>query len=160
MFRRALKKTSLYAPLRRFAGGSGAHPQKIGDKTHMETAIVASGQFLNSGNLMLGAFCKKNQKLPVGIYSDKSRLIVHEYSKDLYIHDSFKNESASCKGIFSNPKKGIFYKIDSDVVKYDPENNKIVLQDKTFTYDHLILAAELSFDWDKVINLEAAVKDY
>ena len=160
MLRRALSKSAFNKTPRRFAGGGGAHPQKLGDKTHLETAIVASGEFFNSGNMMLGAFCKKHPKEPVALLSDKSRAIFHEFSKDLHAHDAFKNESATGKGIFTPPKKGFFYKIESDVVRYEPENNKLVLQDKVFTYDNLILASELQFDWGGVKNLEEALKDY
>ncbi|CAG9310622.1 unnamed protein product [Blepharisma stoltei] len=159
MFSRALGKTSLYVPLRSFSG-AGAHPQKLGDKTHLETAIVGQGQYLNAGNLMLGTFCKKHPKLPVALISDKTRLVVHEFSKDLYVHDSYKNESSTGKAIFAAPKKGFFYRIDSDVLKFDPKNNKLVMAEKTFTYDHLILAVEQLYDWGKVKNLEEAVKDY
>lgn len=159
MFRRSLSKTVIGVPAR-FAGGIGAKAQKLGDKTHIETVIVAVGQYLNTANVMTGAFCKVNEKEPVGIFSEKTRPIVHEYSKDLYCHLSFKNEDATGKGIFLTPPKGHFYRIDSDVLTFDPANNKINLQDKSYTYDHLILAADTSFDWSKVGKMEEALKDY
>jgi len=35
---------------KRFAGGSGAKPQKLDDKLHLETAIVGLGEFGNTAN--------------------------------------------------------------------------------------------------------------
>jgi sulfide:quinone oxidoreductase len=159
MFRHCLSK-SVYAPPVRFAGGIAAKPQKLGDKTHIETVIVAVGQYLNTGNTMLGAFCKANLKEPVALFSEKTRPVMHEYSKDLYMHLSFKDEEATGKGIFTGPPKGHFYKIDADVMKFEPENNKIYLQDKIYTYDHMILAGEYQFDWDKVKGMEKSIKDF
>lgn len=155
-----LSRNQLPAGVRSFAGGAGAKPLKLGDKTHLETAIVAGGQFANSANAMLGAFCKKNPTENVAFFSDKSRGIFHEFSKDLHAQGAFKNEAATGKSIFTAPKKGHFYKIESDVVKFQPEKNRLVLQDKEFTYDHLILAPELEFDWGRVKGLEEALKDY
>jgi Uncharacterized NAD(FAD)-dependent dehydrogenases len=145
MFSRIIQK-GLSKPPTRFAGGLSAKPQKVGDKTHFETAIVATGQFLNTGNLMLGAYCKANLKDPVVLFSDKSRPIFHEFSKDLHAHISYKDEAATGKSIFEYPPKGVFYKIEADVLKIDPENNKLHLQDKVYTYDHLVLAGEYLFD--------------
>jgi sulfide:quinone oxidoreductase len=151
---------SLTKTVRRSAGFSSAKPLKIGDLTHLPTAIVAGGQFLNTSNVMLGAFCKKNLDSPVGLISDKTRPIFHEFSKDLFTHGAFKNEGASGKGIFTTPPKGKFYRIEGDVVEYRPQENKLVLQDREFTYDHLVLASELLFDLTTVVGLEAALKDY
>lgn len=155
-----LPSPSLHKTVRRSAGFSSAKPLKIGDATHLPTAIVGGGQFLNTSNVMLGAFCKKNPDSHVGLISDKARPIFHEFSKDLYAHGAFKNEGASGKGIFSTPPKGKFYRIESEVVEYLPKENKLVLQDREFTYDHLVLASELHFDHSPVIGLEAALKDY
>lgn len=130
MFKLNLVRTSLCGPSRTFVGGAGAHPLKVGDITHLPTVIVSSGQFLNSANLMLGTYCKKYPKVPVGILSEKNRPVLHDFSKDLYVHNSFKNESAAGKSLFTAPKKGEFYRIDSDVVQYDPKNNKLILQDR------------------------------
>lgn len=160
MFRTALRSNAFFAPSRSFAGGSGAAPQKLGDKSHLETAIISSGQFLNTGNMMLGAFCKKHNKAPVALFADKSRTIYHEFSKDLYAHDAFKNETATGKSIFTAPKKGVYYRIESEVQSIDPENNKLTLQDKVFTYDSLIVASELNFDFSKVKGQEEALRDY
>mmetsp|Transcript_9225 Transcript_9225/g.17522 ORF Transcript_9225/g.17522 Transcript_9225/m.17522 type:complete len:473 (-) Transcript_9225:23-1441(-) len=155
-----LPSTSLNRTVRRSAGFSAAKPLKIGDETHLPTAIVGGGQFLNTANVMLGAFCKKNPDSPVGLISDKARPIFHEFSKDLHAHGAFKNEGASGKGIFSTPPKGKFYRIESEIVEFRPTENKLILQDRDFTYDHLILASELSFDLSTVVGLEAALKDY
>jgi sulfide:quinone oxidoreductase len=159
MFRHSFRK-SLYAPPARFAAGIALKPQKVGDKTHFETAIVASGQFLNTANVMLGAFCKENEKEHVAIFNDKSRPAFHEFSKDLHAQISYKDEAATGKILFEAPAKGLFYKIDSDPLKIDPDNNKIILQDKVFTYDHLVLAGEYLFGWDKVKGMEEAIGDY
>lgn len=112
---------------RGFAGMGGAKPHKLGDKTHLETAVVAGGQFLNTANMALGAFCKKHHHEPVGLISDKNRQNYHEYSKDLHAQGAFKNEAATAKGIFASPHKGHFYKIESEVVRFEPEKNKLVL---------------------------------
>ena len=159
MFRRSLSRTSFGVPVR-FAGGVGAKAQKLGEKTHIETIIVAVGQYLNTANIMTGAFCKVNEKEPVGVFSEKARPVAHEYSKDLFTHLSFKNEDATGKSIFMTPPKGHFYRIDSDVLSFDPANNKVNLQDKSYTYDHLIIAGETLFDWDKVKRMDDAVKDF
>ena len=159
MFGRTLTKQAFKLPSRS-AGGMGAKPQKLGDKTHIETIIASVGQFLNPANSMLGAFCKYNEKENVAIFSDKSRGVLHEYSKDLYAHLSFKDEEATGKGIFVTPKKGHFYKVDNDVIQFDPENKKVVLQDKTFTYDHLIVAGDSLFDLEKVRGMQEAIKDF
>lgn len=145
----------------RYAGmGGSAKPQKLGDKSHLEVAIVAAGQFANTANTMLGAFCKHFPKTPVAFMSDRARPIMHEFSKDLYAHGSFKNESSMGKAIFQAPVKGHFYKIDSDVLALKPEEKKIVMQEKEYTYDVLIVAGEANFDLDSVKGLETALKDY
>ena len=159
MFGHCIRKSVYGLPIR-FAGGISAKPQKLGDKTHLETAVVSTGQFANTANLMLGAFCKANVKEPVAYFGDKSRGILHEFSKDLHAHMSYKDEEATGKGIFETPPKGHFYKIDSDVQKIDPENNKLYLQDKVYTYDHLILAGDYLFDWDRVKGMEQSIKDF
>lgn len=45
-------------------------------------------------------------------------------------------------------------------MEFKPDENKLILQEKTFTYDHMILASELEFDLDGVKGLEAALNDY
>jgi sulfide:quinone oxidoreductase len=137
-----------------------AKPQKLGDKTHIDTIIASVGQFMNPANAMLGAFCKYNPKEDVGIFCDKSRISAHEYSKDLLTHLSFKDEDATGKGIFAAPKKGHFYRIENDVIQFDPENKKVILQDKTFTYNNLIVAGENLFDWARVTGMQEAVQDF
>ena len=47
-----------------------------------------------------------------------------------------------------------------DVQKFDPENNQLLCGDRDFTYDNLILAPELEFDWDQVEGLLPALRDY
>jgi sulfide:quinone oxidoreductase len=159
MFRHCLAK-GLCNPPARFAGGIGAKPLKLGDKTHIETIIVASGQFFNTANVMLGAFCKVSPNEDVGLFSEKTRPVMHEFSKDLSMHLSFKDEEATGKGLFAGPPKGHFYRIDSDVVKFEPDQRKVILQDKAYTYDHMILAAEYQFDWARVKGMEESVKDF
>jgi sulfide:quinone oxidoreductase len=85
---------------------------------------------------------------------------MHEFSKDLYAHGAFKNESSMGKSIFQAPAKGHFYKLESDVLELKPQEKKLVLQEKEYTYDFLIMAAEAQFDLDGVKNLEGALKDY
>jgi hypothetical protein len=84
----------------------------------------------------------------------------HEFSKDLHAHQAFKNEASTGKGIFTAPKKGHFYKIESDVIEFLPNENKLVLQERTFSYDHLVLAAELDYDMNSVKGFEEALNDY
>lgn len=160
MLTRALRTRAIIDLPKRFAGGAGAKPQKLEDKLHLETAIVGLGEFGNTANQCLGTFCKKNEHEPVAFISDKNRTFKHEFSKDLHAHQAFKNEASTGKGIFTSPKKGHFYKIDSDVIEFQPDDNRIVLQEKAFTYDHMILAAELEFDWDSVKGLDEALNDY
>ena len=71
---------------------------------------------MNTANNMLGSYCKKFPKEPVAFFSEKSRTIHHDYSKDLHAHQAFKNEDSIGKGLFAAPKKGYFYKIDNDVI--------------------------------------------
>jgi hypothetical protein len=127
MLRSAVRSRPIVNLPKRFAGGSGAKPQKLDDKTHLETAIVGLGEFGNTANSMLGAFCKKNHHEPVGFICDKNRMFKHEFSKDLHAHQAFKNEASTGKGIFTAPKKGHFYKIESDVMEFLPSENKVVL---------------------------------
>lgn len=159
MFQYCLRK-AIQSPPVRFAGGMSAKPQKLGDKTHFETAILATGQFLNTSNAVLGAFCKAHPKEPVALLSEKTRGIFHEFSKDLHAHMSYKDEAATGKGIFEAPPKGVFYKIEADVQKVDPENNKLIMQDRVYTYDHLIIAGDTLFDRERVKGMDQAIKDY
>ena len=159
MLRQSLRKTIYGAPLR-FAGGFSAKPQKVGDKTHFETVVLGTGQFLNTANVMFGAFCKANPKEPAVLISDKSRGIFHEFSKDLHSHISYKDEAATGKGIYEAPPKGVFYKIEADVQRIDADNNKLIMQDRVYTYDHLIIAGDTLFDWDKVKGMAESIKDY
>ena len=140
--------------------GGSVKPQKLGDKTHLEVAVVAAGQFTNTANMMLGTFCKHFPKTPTALIGDRSRPIMHEFSKDLYAHGAFKNEGSMGKSIFQAPAKGHFYKIDGDALELKPKENKIVMQEKEYTYDVLIVAAESNFDFESVKGLEAALKDY
>lgn len=153
-----LRSASLF---RSFAGmGGAAKPHKLGDKSHFEVAVVAAGQFTNTANMMLGTFCKHFPKTPVAFIGDRSRPIMHEFSKDLFAHGAFKNESSMGKSIFQAPAKGFFYKIDSDALEIKPAEKKIVLQEKEYSYDILIMAAEAQYDLEGVKNLESALKDY
>ena len=56
--------------------------------------IVSLGEFLNTANNAIGSYCHADKKGEVGILSDKTRYNLHDYSKDLLAHQSFKNEAA------------------------------------------------------------------
>jgi hypothetical protein len=87
---------------------------------HIPTLIVSLGEFLNTANGVIGKFCKDDHHAPVGIVSDKARYNIRDYSKDLLAHNSYKNEAAKNKSSFVGPGHGHFYRIEMDVLKFEP----------------------------------------
>ena len=88
---------------------------KLGDKSHIPVMVVSLGEFLNTANSVLSTFCTIDKETEAAILADKSRYNFHDFSKDLYAHQSYKNEISKNKSSFMTPKKGHFYRIEMDV---------------------------------------------